>query len=155
MGISYNLEDRLAHVILMVPDGRIIAIQGREPSFMKRWRVTVSRRIVPDYDGSEPKAIEVAEWGVYTHFGVRLERLKKGCFELISSSYVARLDKTMELFLCKVPAGMVLSCSRYLKVKVVTLEEILNGISKNPGDFSLETIHALNLVSGLGASLEK
>ena len=146
MGISYNSEDRIAHTILVVPDGRIVAVRGRNSSFMKQWRVSVNRKVIVDYDGSKPEPIEVAVWSVYTHFGTRLD---EKYFELIFLFYITQLDKAMELFLCKIPSGVALSCSKHLAIRVATFEEILHDMSKNREEFSLESVHAMNIASGL------
>lgn len=142
---TFNNEN-VVQVVSAVPDGRIIAAQFQTVSYIKQWCITMNKKVPITFKGISDEHLNTAIWGMYIHFGHHAE---KEHFELISSSYSAQLNKTIELFLYNIPSGIKLFCSGGTVLKVASFETLISKIEKSPGMYTLGTVHAMNIISGL------
>jgi len=147
MGFSCKDGVQFAHVIMMTPDGRILALRPPRADLPNIWQATVHRSMsVKDFSDEEEHALEAAMMAVFTRFSFRPteDDLSK-----VTCHYASSLKKIMHLYICKIPSGEKLRCSGYTQIKVMTLERVCNELYSEPENFTLATEEAINLISGL------
>jgi hypothetical protein len=147
MGFHCRNDAQFAFVILMTPNGRLLALRPPRADWPNIWQVTVSRTMsVEDFVDEEDHALKAAIMAVFTRFAFRPspDDLSK-----IACHYSLALKKLMHLYICKIPSGVELKCSGYTEIRIMTLERVCNELFSEPENFTIATEEAINLISGL------
>jgi len=147
MGFNFKDDIQFVHVVLMTPNGRLIAMRPPHHELQKLWQVTVTRPlVVKNFDNEDEGALKAATMGVFTRFAFRPD---PDDLSHITCNYALKLNRVMHLYICKIPSGEKLICSGNTQVRVLTLERLCNELYTEPEAFTIETESAINLISGL------
>lgn len=143
MGVSWQDRDKFAHVIMIVPDGRIVCQRPIHPSSVKMWQATAYRKIPRLYSNTPEAAVSSAARELLSLFTVNVSR---SAFTHIASHYIEQMAKRLELVTCKMRSRDQLLVSRHVEVSFLTLEELIKEIEKDRGAFAPHTLHAINVL---------
>ncbi len=153
MGISWEDKGKYAHVLVVVPDGRILCQRGRViSSFDKKWQASVYRRLSARFLGAlSESAIDSAQYVLNSFFKLQPDH---AMFTHLVSHYVEEMDKRLEIVICKVPSGMTIHIPYYLESRFIEFEELTKEIGKNRDAFAGQTVHAINVMTSMSSWME-
>lgn len=145
MGITWDEREKMAFVMVILPDGRIVCQQPSQPTFVKVWQATACRKMSTHSSNTPEMAVVSSRFLLRSIFGIDIPT---HCYTHLLSHYVENMGKRLEIVTCKLPSQSRIEVSNNIDVKFITLESLLYEIEKNRCAFAPHTLHAANVISG-------
>lgn len=146
MGVSYSEFDEYVYVVVVVPDGRILAQRTtfRSLSAATPWEASVGRASVDYRDNGT-----TASLALWTKFEIECS---SGSNKLnhLASHYVSSSNRIIDMYILKLQSGTVLRCTRNMEIEPLPLEKLAKEVKRSGRSFSSDTIEAITFLSQIG-----
>jgi len=147
MGVYWNEVGSVAFGMLVVPDGRIVCQRPAEAeSFIKKWQATVFRKVPDDVANPSYASGTVAMNSMMPVLGVEPDNVVG---THLASHFIESINKRLEIVIFKLKSGGKLHVPRFIEIKLMSFDDLLNDIDKNRKDYAAHTIHAANIMDTL------
>lgn len=148
MGVYWSDRKKVAFGMLVVPDGRIVCQRPTTTCFVRKWQATTFRKIADDSPDSSKVFAAVACMSLMNVFHIAPDKVDA---THVVSHYVTEMNSRLELVMCKMHSPGQLSVSKYIEIKLVTFDQLLDGIEKDKDAYAPHTVHTSNIISTMAS----
>lgn len=144
MGVYWQEKDKIVFGVLIAPDGRVICQKSEHKDFISPWRATLYKKMDCTGIANTDRVSEAC-------MKLELSRLFKATTERISfmhlfSHHMPSVDKRLEVVLCKMGASSSIEVPPFVKIRLMSLEDLSDSIKQGDSVFCNFTREAINLV---------
>lgn len=146
MGVYWHEKEKIVFGVLVAPDGRVICQKSKHKDFISPWRATLYKKM---NCGGVANTDRVSESCIKMEME-RLLQAKSVTFTHLFSHLMADTGKRLEVVLCRMGASSSIEVPSFVKIRLMTLEDLSDAISQKSSIFCNFTKEAINIVGSSG-----